>query len=514
MPVESSLEEVRKVIVSLLVARAGYTSLPLLDHDYYEADGNRIPWHKFGFGSLLEFLKSMPDYFQFSIVNGVMCTRAITDKSKHVSSLVARQKKTPKYSIRNSARCDRPLYEPRLRYRPKIPADKLNDMLQYVKNYPNGVNINAILLMMQTQLPYIKLTTYDIQEQLRELGHQLYMDGDMIRPVIRGSSVPRRRNSGRFMYSLSAAEPPVDTSIPASSNVMYTVPEEYPETSISSSSNVMYTSPEQCPDTMLNADEDGFVRPNSAHCSKQPKTNERLISNLNECLSYEDMVSYYDHDDNQEAQYNNVNNAEYSIDLNMTENESDKLSNLISQRMQSRLQQLVQKYPDGIKCSELPDLYMKEFKMPLNYTELGFNSVCTFVSYLPDIFYLKRLDTNDDFIAYNADVQTSKEQDVAGNDDQRTFKNFTRETISKTKLMDISNSQFDMNNDNRSSPLDAVSNKFYIFFFLLIISNLFIKIVLHLPLKISYKVFSLTKYFLFILCLEILIINKINSNNS
>ncbi|XP_032666610.1 uncharacterized protein LOC116842060 isoform X2 [Odontomachus brunneus] len=439
MPTKTELEDVRMIMLSLLVSRPGFTQLPVLDQDYYEYEGKRIPWRKFGFGSLLEFLQSMPEYFCFSEINGVRSVRAITDKSKHVNSLVERQKKTSKFT-----RPNRSLYRhPRmLRYRPKIPAEKLNDLVGYVRNHPNGVNINIVLSMLQSQLPYVTLTTYDIQEQLRELGHQLYLDCDTIRPVVRNCSVPRTKISERCMSPL-VLEPPVDMSKPSCSNAMYTVPEE-------------------CPDTMF-TDEDGFVRPNSARCSRQPKTDERLISSLKERPNYEEMISYHDnvHHDNQEEMYSIDDNTD-SMDLNMTENESNKLSNLISQKMQSRLQQLVQKYPDGIKCSELPDLYMKEFKVPLNYTELGFNSVCTFVSYLPDIFCLKRLDTNDDFIAYNADMILKKqEQDVTRNDDQRTSKSSTRETMSQTKLINIPKSRFeihDIDNNNTQFPLELPPN--------------------------------------------------------
>lgn len=437
MPAETSLEEIHKVILSLLIARPNFTSLPVLDNDYYEVAGSRIPWRKFGYGSLLEFLQSMPQYFRIGNINGTTCVRGIANKSKHVSSLVARQRMSKSGSSRY-----RSYNSYMTRSRPKIPAEKLNDLVRYVKNSPNGVNMSTALLMMQNQLRYVTLSKYDLQDQLRELSHHLYLDGEIIRPVIeRNITAPQAKHCHSSLAVLEESSFSKPKSL--SSNVMYTVPEDYSDTS-------------------LNINESDFVQSNTHHL-RQSKTDERSTSNLVEYSNYEETDSYYSN--SQEDKHGNVDNAKYFTDLNVSEDESDDLSNLISYRMQSRLKQLVQKYSDGIPCSELPNLYMKEFKMPLNYTELGFNSVCNFVSYLPDIFHLVRLNTNDDFVVYSVD-EISKEQDVTVNS-QGTLSKSAQETMLKTKPTDIPNSQHDLdntNNDNAPFPLDLVSNKFHILF--------------------------------------------------
>ncbi|EFN81393.1 Tudor domain-containing protein 5 [Harpegnathos saltator] len=424
---ETALEDVRKVILSLLVARPDFTPISVLDNDYCEVEGRHIPWHKFDFGSTADFLRSMPQYFEVKQIGGATYVRGIaSDKSKHVSSLVSRQKRsfprcTPRLRSTHNSRV--------LRQRPKIPAEQLNILVQYVQNFPKGVNINSALLMIQKQLPYVNFVPQDIKDQLRELRHKLYIDGDIIRPVETNGSASKTNISSSDQSSLPTSELMYNAPTSSSSNVVFTVPEEYHDD--------------------LNIDDDDFVRSNSVqHHLRRQKTDERLASSLKEFSDYEQMLNYYDTYKDREK-YNN--NTEYFKNSEITE--TNNLSNLINDRIRSRLVQLMQKYPDGIQCSELPELYMKEYKTPLNYAELGFNSISTYVSYLPEIFYMTRENVNGDFILYSVDIKL-KHQSVVENSNQG--KSYSQETISKTKPITISKSQSELcETDDDDAPFPS-----------------------------------------------------------
>ncbi|XP_019882736.1 uncharacterized protein LOC105250047 isoform X3 [Camponotus floridanus] len=88
MPINSAkLDEVRKILLSLLLARPGSTSVAVLDQDYYEVEGERIPWRKFGFADLVDFLSSMPEHFVIEWYNGGHHVRGIaSEKTKHSST--------------------------------------------------------------------------------------------------------------------------------------------------------------------------------------------------------------------------------------------------------------------------------------------------------------------------------------------------------------------------------------------------------------------------------------------
>ncbi|XP_043288541.1 tudor domain-containing protein 5-like [Venturia canescens] len=89
-----------------------------------------------------------------------------------------------------------------------------------------------------------------------------------------------------------------------------------------------------------------------------------------------------------------------STNDNATDNEA--ISHLINERTRLRLQKLIEKHPDGIWCTDLPELYRNEYTIPLNYKELGFVSVIEFVSHLPGIFQSTRPQDKGDFKVYNA----------------------------------------------------------------------------------------------------------------
>lgn len=67
----------------------------------------------------------------------------------------------------------------------------------------------------------------------------------------------------------------------------------------------------------------------------------------------------------------------------------DSVGDLIRDSTKTRLRELIEKYPEGIWCSELPSKYQQAYRVELEYTDLGFNSIVQFVAALSDIFRIE-----------------------------------------------------------------------------------------------------------------------------
>lgn len=418
MPVnETKLDEVRRLIISLVLARKSPPPLSLLDNDYYEAENERIPFRRFGYMSLVEFLESMPNHFVLEYRNGLHYVRGIpTEKSKHVSSLVSRQKSSQKKPyLSSSSSYRRPNYSnaysnsyssaySHVRNRIRIPADKLNYLTQYVKNYPEGITIQSALEIIQKQLPHVTLSSHDIQTQLRELSHQVYIDGKMIRPV---QSRSDHQNYSNYQF-LSTPLEPQDDGARSSDAALYTVAGDESEL------------------TDNESNEAGTFTKYHYKQRDGPSVNRKQTP----------------------TSYDNNYDFESCVD---TESTHKGVSSLISDRIRSRLEKLIQKNPDGIWSSELPNKYLEEYNVPLNYTDLGFSSIRDYISYLPDVFYIMRQDEKADYILYSANRKSSDYEE-------------TPEVQSTAAMEEVERSQdvpqsFDEDNTAVPYSADLVSNK-------------------------------------------------------
>lgn len=90
----SKLEEIKNIIKSLLIARCNEkTTLHQLSLWYKEEIGEEIPYQDFNYASLKQFLTSIPDTVNFyhDEKNKLCVCHVESDKTKHLSSLIARQ---------------------------------------------------------------------------------------------------------------------------------------------------------------------------------------------------------------------------------------------------------------------------------------------------------------------------------------------------------------------------------------------------------------------------------------
>ena len=107
-----------------------------------------------------------------------------------------------------------------------------------------------------------------------------------------------------------------------------------------------------------------------------------------------------------EANYdreNYVDEDDFVVNDDSLDNDYEEdRSMLINQRIRARLEVLIQNHPDGIWCADLPQKYLKEFRIPLGYADLGFDSVREFASQLPSVFHCVRPTNAGDYKLYNA----------------------------------------------------------------------------------------------------------------
>ncbi|EFN69730.1 Tudor domain-containing protein 5 [Camponotus floridanus] len=422
MPINSAkLDEVRKILLSLLLARPGSTSVAVLDQDYYEVEGERIPWRKFGFADLVDFLSSMPEHFVIEWYNGGHHVRGIaSEKTKHVSSLVSRQKLPPKSKyipprFRQSNVNNRfPNRLPQMqRARVRVTAEQLSYIVAYVRNKPKGISMRNVILMLQKRWPHITVSMYDMREQLRELSHFLYLDCDMIYPKSSVNDVSRNvKNHPQSSTSQNVPRSPARETVCVGG--------------------------EEGSDFSEELDDEGIFVPSnyvSNNYPKQSQTSGRIAASFPRSMNNEQNAMLNHNDD--------VDDDNYLNDL-------PEIASLIDNRTKSRLDQLIRKHPEGIWCADLPEQYFKEYNVHLNYKELGFMSVRDYVSYLTNIFYMTQENLTGDFLLYTADNRP-----IVPDQDSRTES--TDKRSSSCEQYDEHNGvrrQYD-NDDNAPIPADV-----------------------------------------------------------
>ncbi|XP_076626787.1 uncharacterized protein LOC143344799 [Colletes latitarsis] len=388
-------ENIEKTILALLLSRKEACTLSQLSNDYYKMEGEQIPWKALGYLSLLNFVHSLSKTVQVEFWNNVPFVKGIaSDKSKHVSKLVAGQK-CQKYPI------GRKLHKPS-QYYPVTPPPKvlissetLTNVIHMVNKYPDGVNKDFVLHYIQSQVPHVNIVMSDIENQLRELSHMIGQTNNKFFPI-------------KSMLKNGDSVPPMVTA-----------------------------GGDEDSDNIFNYNnEDDFTFVPSTSIPKSPCTTSRTKSTSN---FIQESVSKYQHEvaeyktlehtsivqsdqnslDNVHSYNDNVelsNNPEKSIHKESNkENSSDNEDTdfIVNQRVQFRLEKLIQNNPDGIWCADLPQKYLEEYKFSLNYAEYGFNSVREFASHLSNIFHCVQPYKTGDFMLYYAkrEIPSNKSQE-------------------------------------------------------------------------------------------------------
>lgn len=84
------VEEVKLIVRSLLISRKTPCIIRHFHSNFIESEGTSIPYQKFGYSSLYEFLADIPEYCEIVFIQGEAHVRAVCGtKSQHVKKLVA-----------------------------------------------------------------------------------------------------------------------------------------------------------------------------------------------------------------------------------------------------------------------------------------------------------------------------------------------------------------------------------------------------------------------------------------
>ncbi|KAJ8682274.1 hypothetical protein QAD02_018066 [Eretmocerus hayati] len=188
------LEDIKSIIRALLIAENSENiTLCRLNKLYKEETGDDIPYLEYHYTSLREFLINMPDVLdlRYNKRNELFVYHKNTEKSKHIASLVARQKKSlpdrrsRSYLIERNNRID--LY---------LLQDVLNESAvcspQNGNNKISKIDVLSRILKRLGQYSFYNLK--NLNHQLNEYTHLLSHDDDHIYLKQKLTKNPAKRN--------------------------------------------------------------------------------------------------------------------------------------------------------------------------------------------------------------------------------------------------------------------------------------------------------------------------------
>ncbi|KAG7197870.1 hypothetical protein KM043_001681 [Ampulex compressa] len=385
-------EEVRKIILALLLTLKDGCSINDLERDFYESEGMHIPWKSFGYVSLLDYLQNMPQCVRVEKHGNNWYVKGIaSDKSKHVNSLVLRQKCQTKKRI-GVPKTFRPSHYYPITVPPRfyIPAEILTYIIGLVNQYPDGLNKDYLLSIVQRKIPYSHVVMKDMVDQLQELSHEIYVDDNKIFPK-------------KSLISNQSSK-----SLPVVKNKeLSSIAEKHTSSFCAGGYEKQATYLE------LNDESDFIFRP-AGYIHRHSPESKKNIAVQSTCSFIQETLTNHKIQTNCENTEDRFNNQDDTIkfmnDANV-ENIKDKcydpesVNILINERLKFRLKKLIEKYPEGIWCAHLPEIYLEEYNISLNYTELGFHSIREFAVCLPEIFRCVQISPTEDFILYNAKTE-------------------------------------------------------------------------------------------------------------
>lgn len=381
-------ENTQTTILALLLTHKGGCTLRQLNNDYYETEGEHIPWKELGYSSLLAFLYSMSKTVQIENKNNTFIIQGIaSEKSKHVSKLVAGQK------------CQKPFFGRKF-YKPnhyfpttappriRIPAEILSRIISLVNDHPDGVNKYYVLQEIHLCMPFANITMKDMEEQLQELSHTIFQTSTKIYPIhakIKGFNHLKNCNN-----------------MASNSKSISQNGEKYKSLSVT-------VAGDEDSNGILNYDEEDILEfsHSDSFYSKSIKSKSTSSFIKETVFKYQDQETECLQNETPKTQYNNDTQIQMKLNNSIEKDEENVLDKknveiLINERIKFRLEKLIQNHQDGIWCADLPKKYLEEYKVSLNYEELGFNSVREFASQLPDIFHCIQPHNAGDFMLYYA----------------------------------------------------------------------------------------------------------------
>ncbi|XP_043507574.1 tudor domain-containing protein 5-like isoform X2 [Frieseomelitta varia] len=365
-------EDTQTTILALLLTRKGGHTLRQLNNEYYDLEGEHIPWKELGYNSLLSLLYSMSKTVQIKHQNNTIIIQGIaSEKSKHVSELVAGQK-VQKQLVKRKVYRPNHYFPTTAPPRIRIPAEILSKIINIINDHPDGINKDYVLNEIHLSIPFANITMKDMEEQLQELSHMIFQTNNKIYPI---QSKVKNFNNAKDCNDISHSK----------------------------SKSIMTVAGNEDSDDILHDEEDifEFIHPNSIYQFDQAKSKIKFTSTFTEETTSKWQDQEIEHISIEETHHNNDIDPIKNKKLDIIKDKENILHKknveiLINEKIKLRLEKLIENQVDGIWCADLPEKYLEEYKVPLNYIELGFNSVREFASQLPEIFHcIQPYDTGD-----------------------------------------------------------------------------------------------------------------------
>ena len=457
-------EDVATTIKSCLIARQEDVTIPMLERDYEDVEGEKIPFREFKCPSLLAFLQQLKNTLWIDNRNGIIIIHPIeSEKTRHVSSLVQRQR--PNDRTRKTKRPYRGFQGGGMRA--TIDSRLMMNIVKKVKQNLNGISIKSAVDYVNKISSPVQITRRELELQLKGISHEVLIWGDNLYPTNR---IPpsSQQNSSKNSPELKPSSPLAKNNRSRScKNGANNRPNSRSYTEQMQKFNVerkhsvapaektgvkddflfrpagftdfgedqsVPTIQRRVSDPRNKSDQQNSNRKQNQNCPDQTQKLNRVNGHFrNPEDSDKDSRHSQDYFLNKESpsrkDQGSPRNAEDFTRFNSSKcnenshgdeeppttcdkefEEEDSFGNDIEEDLslvikistKIRLIKLIQQCPEGIWCAELPKKYLYEYKTPLIYTELGFTSVRDFASYLPDIFHCLKPAGAGDYKLYSA----------------------------------------------------------------------------------------------------------------
>ncbi|XP_066246309.1 tudor domain-containing protein 5 [Euwallacea similis] len=352
MPIDITEEEVKKHIRSILTSAPVILNVKNIQHDYFSLMGFSIPYSKFKYNSLEQFLKNIPDICTVKGSGPFAEVHIVpNEKSRHMNELVTKQK----INVKND-RNKRPLGA-RRRYqqnRPKFqqnepkPASNAHNMWNYSftpNNSSSSVTSNESM-PHPCPLPNTQFTNEELP-----LKNNL--------PFSQLNSHPQSNN-------------PIQNKIEA------------------------FRVKNNVENMIKNLNESLAAAPIFTNCAEDLKSNVQSNSSnsfdqatLNNTLNLRHTIS--------ESNEGAVNS---SLKVSFVPDEYEEDNSIVPMKVQTNLKKLIFQFPEGIWSSDLPVHYRRLFNHELRFMNYGYTSLIEMCLSLSHIFHYVR-PGSDDFKLYD-----------------------------------------------------------------------------------------------------------------
>uniref|UniRef100_A0A1B6GMF5 HTH OST-type domain-containing protein n=1 Tax=Cuerna arida TaxID=1464854 RepID=A0A1B6GMF5_9HEMI len=328
-----SAGELNFILRGLLISNPKVTTAHRLQADFFKTEGKHFPYRQLGFLSFLDYLRSIPSVVQlvpFDSENPDVLP-VVTKASSHIDKLVSKQKTTAPKKSSSTFYSRRGGYNGRPKPLPR-------------RRPPCGMPS-----ALPKTLPKKGVYVSDIEEHIQKN----YTREDLTKHGI---------HSGKDVLSHAKD--------------LVTVKEEKVFPKMSESPDISYSDTVDDYNLVGNENDYGDFELDFNNEEMWESVPEEVLSNytIKHCFD-----SKFDPQRRQIERHDETL-QEPEIDCN------------ISDAMIRNFRTILEKHPHGIWLTDLPQLYKEEFKVSLDFVDLGYSSAITMLSFLPHVFTLKRIE--------------------------------------------------------------------------------------------------------------------------